>query len=58
MKIEKKSVKVKGYRKKHEFTVERASLAGHTFITLLKNGNPVLKCTPVEYIKFKQLFND
>lgn len=58
MKIEKKSVKVKGYRKKHEFTVETTSLSGYTFITLLKNGNPVLKCTPSEYAKFKKLFND
>ena len=56
MKTTKKSVRVKGYRKKHEFTVEETSMAGYTFITVLKNDNPVLKCTPSEYEKFKKLF--
>ena len=58
MKIEKKSVKVKGYRKKHQFTVETITMAGHTFVTLLKNDNPILKCTPLEFVKFKKLFFD
>ena len=56
MKIKKKSVNVKGYRRKHEFTVEETTISGYTFITVLKNDNPILKCTPVEFIKFKKLF--
>ena len=56
MKTTKKSVKVKGYKRKHEFTVEETSMAGYTFITVLKNDNPVLKCTPAEFVKFKKLF--
>ena len=58
MQIKKKSIKVKGYRKKHEFTIEEATLSGYTFITVLKNDNPILKCTPKEFIKFKKLFCD
>ena len=56
MKIEKKSVKVKGYRRKNEITIEKASMAGHTFISVLKNGNPIIKCTPIEFAKLKRLF--
>ena len=56
MNVKKKSVKVKGYKRKHEFSVEETTLAGYTFITVLKNNNPVLKCTPKEFIKFKKLF--
>jgi len=58
MKVEKKSVKVKGYRKKHEFTIETTTMAGHTFIALLKNNNTILKCTPQEFVKLKKLFLD
>jgi len=58
MKIEKKSVKVKGYKRKHEFTIERSTIAGYVFITVRKNDNPILKCTPVEFIKLKKLFCD
>lgn len=58
MKITKKSVKVKGYRRKHEITIEEATMQGYTFITVLKNGNPVIKCTPKEFIKLKRLFCD
>jgi hypothetical protein len=59
MKIEKKSVSVKGYRKKkHTFTIEKTSMSGYTFITVLKNENPILKCTPLEFVKFKKLFID
>ena len=58
MKVTKKSVTVKGYRKKHEITIEHASMAGHVFISVLKNGNPVIKCTPKEFIKLKRLFCD
>ncbi len=57
MKINKKSVVVKGYKKKHTITIEEASLAGHTFITVLKNDNPIIKCTPKEFIKLKKLFS-
>ena len=58
MKVQKKSVNVKGYKRKHEFTIEKATMAGYTFITVLKNDNPILKCTPKEFIKFKKLFCD
>ena len=56
MKINKKSVTIKGYKKKHEIAIEEATMAGYTFITVLKNGNPVIKCTPKEFIKLKRLF--
>ena len=56
MKINKKSTTVKGYKRKHTFTIEETSMAGYTFITVLKNDNPILKCTPKEFIKFKKLF--
>ena len=55
MNIAKRSSLIKGYRsKKHEFEVETATIAGYSFITLKKNGNPILKCTPEEYAKFKK----
>ena len=56
MKIEKKSVTVKGYKRKHEITIEQTTMAGHTMISVLKNGNPIIKCTPKEFIKLKRLF--
>jgi len=55
MNIKKKSAKVKGYRKNHEFVVEKSTLCGYSLITLKKNGNPILKCTPEEFVKFKIL---
>jgi len=59
MKIEKKSINVKGYaNRKHMFEVEHMSISGHSFVTIKKNGNPILKCSPKEYIKFKTLFCD
>ncbi len=58
MQTKRKSVEVKGYRKKHNFTIEETFISGYTFITLLKNGNPILKCTPKEFIKVKKLFCD
>ena len=55
MNVERKQSKIKGYRsKKHEFEIEKASMAGYTFITLKKNGNPILKCSPSEFAKFKK----
>lgn len=58
MKITKKSVKVKGYKKKHTITIEETSLGGFVFISVLKNDNPIIKCTPKEFIKLKKLFCD
>tara|TARA_B100000900_G_C20558278_1_gene707750 strand:+ start:192 stop:371 length:180 start_codon:yes stop_codon:yes gene_type:complete len=55
MNVERKKSKIKGYRsKKHEFEIEKTTMTGYTFITLKKNGNPILKCTPVEFMKFKK----
>jgi hypothetical protein len=51
-----KEVKVKGYRKQHTFTIEKSTLAGHTFVRLLKNGNIVLNCTEQEFVKMRKLF--
>lgn len=57
MKVFKKETTVKGYgNKKHTFEIERTEMSGYTFICLKKNGNPVVKCTPKEFNKFKQLF--
>lgn len=53
--VERKQSKIKGYRsKKHEFEIEKSSMAGYTFMTLKKNGNPILKCTPEEFEKFRK----
>ena len=56
MEVNKKSVTVKGYNRKHTITIEETKISGYTFISLLKNGNPVIKCTPKEFIKIKKLF--
>lgn len=56
MKVNKKSVTVKGYNRKHEITIEETVIAGYTFVSVLKNGNPIIKCTPKEFIKLKRLF--
>ena len=57
MKVSKKETTVKGYGgKKHKFEIETTEIAGYTFISLKKNGNPILKCTPEEFIKLEVLF--
>ena len=54
----KKTVTMKSGNKKHSFTLTKTIVAGHTFISLKKNdGNPIIKCTPKEFIKFKMLIN-
>ena len=59
MKIEKSSVTVKGYgNKKHEFSIERTQISGHTSIELKKNGNRMLVCNPREFVKLKKLFDE
>ncbi len=59
MKTKRTTKTVKGYgNRKHEFEVETTEISGYTFITVKKNGNPILKCTPKEYVKFKSLFCD
>ena len=56
MQVNKKSVTVKGYNRKHEIAIEETKISGFTFIAVLKNGNPIIKCTPKEFIKIKKLF--
>ena len=56
MKTSRKSVTVKGYNRKHEITIEETKISGYTFISLLKNGNPVIKCDPKEFAKIIRLF--
>tara|TARA_R110000803_G_scaffold29768_1_gene67694 strand:+ start:5605 stop:5781 length:177 start_codon:yes stop_codon:yes gene_type:complete len=58
MEVNKKSVTVKGYNRKHLITIEETKISGYTFIALLKNGNPIIKCTPKEFIKLKRLFSN
>ena len=56
MKTIKKQTQIKGYRsKKHLFEVEHTTISGYTFVTIKKNGNPILKCSPDEYAKFQNL---
>ena len=57
MEQKRKSVNIKGYRKKHTFELETTSIGGHTFCYLKKNGNIVLNCIPKEMIKLKKLFD-
>ena len=55
---EKKTMTMKSGNKKHSFTLTKTLVGGHTFISLKKNdGNPIIKCTPKEFIKFKMLIN-
>ena len=55
---EKKTMTMKSGNKKHSFTLIKTSIGGHTFISLKKNdGNPIIKCTPKEFAKFKILIN-
>jgi len=56
METSRKSVTVKGYNRKHEITIEETKISGYTFIALLKNGNPVIKCQPKEFAKLIRLF--
>ena len=59
MKQEKKSVTVKGYaNRKHKFEIDKTTISGHTFYTLRKNGNSILRCDPKEFVKFKILVED
>ena len=52
-----KQVTVKGYaNRKHTFEVETTLMSGYKFITVKKNGNPILKCEPNEFARFKTLF--
>ena len=36
-----KEVYVKGYNRKHTFSIERTSVAGFEFVRFMKNGNVV-----------------
>jgi hypothetical protein len=36
--------------------IEETKISGYTFIALLKNGNPVIKCEPKEFAKLIRLF--
>ena len=55
---EKKTATLKSGNKKHDFTLIKTTIGGHTFISLKKNtGNPIIKCTPKEFMKFKRLIN-
>ena len=56
MKINKKSVTVKSFTKKHVFTIEETSMAGHELVTVYKNNSPILKCTPKEFVKLRRFF--
>ena len=56
---EKKTITMKSGNKKHDFTLIKTTIGGHTFISLKKNsGNPIIKCTPKEFIKFRKLINE
>ena len=55
---EKKTITMKSGNKKHSFTLTKTMIGGHVFISLKKNeGNPIIKCNPIEFIKFKNLIN-
>ena len=55
---EKKTVTMKSGNRKHSFTLTKTTIGGNIFISLKKNdGNPIIKCTPSEFIKFKMLIN-
>jgi len=51
-----KEVSVKGYNRKHTFSIERTSVAGYEFVRFMKNGNIVLNCKSDEFEKFRKLF--
>ena len=57
MKVDKKSVNVKGYgNKKHEISIEKTTIGHHNSVCLKKNGNVIITCSPKEFIKLKLLF--
>ena len=56
MNMKMNEVIVKGYNKKHTFTIEKTEAGGYTFMRFLKNGNVVLNCTEAEFQKFRRLF--
>jgi hypothetical protein len=59
VKEEKKTITLKSSNKKHDFTLTKTTIGGHVFISLKKNsGNPIIKCSPKEFIKFKRLINE
>lgn len=52
-----KTATVVGYgNKKHEFKIEKYTIAGLTFFHVLKNGNIILNCVESEMLKMKHLF--
>ena len=52
-----KGINVKGYaNRKHRFEIEVTTMSGYKFITLKKNGNPILTCQESEYKKLRTLF--
>jgi len=59
MNVDKKSVNVKGYgNKKHEISIEKMSIGNHKSVSIKKNGNVIITCSPKEFIKLKLLFGD
>ena len=57
MKEEKKTVTIKSVNRKDEYSLVKTTISGITYISVRKNGNPLLKCSPKEFIKFKRLIN-
>jgi len=51
-----KQVTVKGYNRKHTFSIEKTSIGGYEFVRLLKNNHVVLNCTAKEFERFRGLF--
>ena len=58
MKEEKKSVIIKSINRKDEYSLVKTTISGITYISVRKNGNPILKCAPREFIKFKRLISE
>ena len=58
MEVRKKSVTIKSINRKDKYTLEYTKIAGIEYIAILKNGNPILKCSPREFIKFRMLINE
>ena len=57
MKVDKKSVNVKGYgNKRHEISIEKTTIGHHNSVSLKKNGNVILNTTPDQLKKLKSLF--
>jgi hypothetical protein len=51
--VKNSTFKIKGHRKSHEFKVELFDMSGVKWVTLYKDGNPVLKCDERQWAKFK-----